>query len=156
LLCVNYMHGICLHNARPCGPCGPCGQAYYGHHEVLRVLLRADRELGMASDPEGRTAIHWTTKHQSTKCLDLMLKVCPPSIINVQDSEKVRASTCQPLIVPCVLRLPRTSTGYTPPVGSKQAAQPNVSGWVVGSVWPCPESNPTVQSGRLTTCRLAV
>jgi len=65
--------------------------AYYGHHEVLRVLLRADRELAMSSDPEGRTVIHWTTKHQSTKCLDLMLKVCPPSIINVQDSEKVTA-----------------------------------------------------------------
>jgi ankyrin repeat protein len=65
--------------------------AYYGHNDVLKVLLRTDRQLALASDPEGRTAIHWATKHATTKCLDLLLKVCPPAIINVQDAERVTA-----------------------------------------------------------------
>lgn len=65
--------------------------AYYGHHDVLKVLLRTDRQLALDSDPEGRTAIHWSTKHQTTKCLDMLLKVCPPAIINVQDNEQVTA-----------------------------------------------------------------
>lgn len=65
--------------------------AYYGHQDVLKVLLRADRQLALDSDPEGRTAIHWATKHQTTKCLDMLLKVCPPAIINVQDNEQVCA-----------------------------------------------------------------
>ena len=40
--------------------------AYYGHHEIMRVLLKHDRTIVAAVDPGGRTALHWATKHDST------------------------------------------------------------------------------------------
>lgn len=63
--------------------------AYYGHHDVIKALLKQDRTLVSKQDPDGRTALHWATKHDSTKCLDLLLKQVPPLILNKQDSEQV-------------------------------------------------------------------
>lgn len=65
--------------------------AYYGHHDVLKVLLKSDPILADARDPEGRTPLHWATKHASSKCLDVLLKVCTPEVIRVQDHESVTA-----------------------------------------------------------------
>ena len=65
--------------------------AYYGHHDVLKVLLKTDPLLADARDPEGRTPLHWATKHQSSKCLDVLLKVCGTEVIRVQDHEQVTA-----------------------------------------------------------------
>lgn len=65
--------------------------AYYGHVEVVRLLLKHDTSLVELPDPDGRTALHWSTKHESTKCLDLLLRVATPGIINAQDNEQVTA-----------------------------------------------------------------
>lgn len=65
--------------------------AYYGHFEVVRVLVKHERGLVELGDPDGRTAIHWASKHESTKCLDLLLRAAPPEVINAQDAERVTA-----------------------------------------------------------------
>jgi ankyrin repeat protein len=49
--------------------------AYYGHADMLRLLLRADRSLLGLLDPDGRSAVHWASKNPSPKCLDVLLKV---------------------------------------------------------------------------------
>ena len=65
--------------------------AYYGHFEVVRVLIKHDRSLVQLADPDGRTAIHWSTKHESTRCLDLLLRAADAEVINAQDGEQVTA-----------------------------------------------------------------
>eukprot|EP00730_Choanoeca_flexa_P002486 TRINITY_DN11067_c0_g1_i3.p1 TRINITY_DN11067_c0_g1~~TRINITY_DN11067_c0_g1_i3.p1 ORF type:complete len:1163 (+),score=245.02 TRINITY_DN11067_c0_g1_i3:231-3719(+) len=65
--------------------------AYYGHVEVIRMLLRFDANLIGATDPDGRTAVHWACKQNSTKALDVLLKACPSSTLNAQDVDLVSA-----------------------------------------------------------------
>lgn len=65
--------------------------AYYGHHEVLRTLLRADKSLIDMLDPHGRSGIHWSTKHPNSKCLEVLLKYASLDIINLCDQEQVAA-----------------------------------------------------------------
>ncbi len=65
--------------------------AYYGHVEVVRVLIRHDKSLVELADPDGRTCLHWSTKHENTKCMDMLLKVTSPEVINAHDSEQVTA-----------------------------------------------------------------
>eukprot|EP00047_Mylnosiga_fluctuans_P022700 m.124605 g.124605 ORF g.124605 m.124605 type:complete len:1235 (-) comp9354_c0_seq1:147-3851(-) len=65
--------------------------AYYGHFDILRALVKHDRSLVELADPDGRTCLHWSTKHETTKCLDLLLKVTGPDVVNAQDNEHVTA-----------------------------------------------------------------
>jgi len=65
--------------------------AYYGHHDVVKILLKVDASLANACDPEGRTALHWSTKHTSIKCLEALVKVGSREAVNKQDNELVTA-----------------------------------------------------------------
>lgn len=70
------------------GRTGLLWAAYYGHHDILRMLLKVDRNLAAHVGPDGRSAIHWASKHPSTKCLDILLRAGPSNFVNLQDTEK--------------------------------------------------------------------
>ena len=47
----------------------------HAHVQVVKLLLKHRREAISVVDPDGRTAIHWASKHPSTKSIDVFLKV---------------------------------------------------------------------------------
>lgn len=61
--------------------------AYYGHTEVLKVLIKQDKRVLDFTDPEGRTALHWATKPDNVDCLRLVAKHCPKELITMQDKD---------------------------------------------------------------------
>mmetsp|Transcript_16132 Transcript_16132/g.47689 ORF Transcript_16132/g.47689 Transcript_16132/m.47689 type:complete len:325 (-) Transcript_16132:177-1151(-) len=62
--------------------------AYYGHHDVLRALLRQEPGLSAHAGPDGRTAMHWAAKHPNTKCLEVLLRSSTLETVNRTDSER--------------------------------------------------------------------
>ena len=65
--------------------------AYYGHLEVMKVLLKHDKRVAEFIDPEGRTALHWATKPDNSDCLRLLTKHCPKELVMVQDKDDSNA-----------------------------------------------------------------
>ena len=65
--------------------------AYYGHLEVMKVLLKYDKRVAEFVDPEGRTALHWATKPDNSDCLRLLTKYCPRELVTVQDKDDSNA-----------------------------------------------------------------
>ncbi|KAI6645723.1 KIF5C protein [Oopsacas minuta] len=65
--------------------------AYYGHLEVLKVLIKHDKRVLDFTDPEGRTALHWATKPDNVDCLRLVAKHCSKDLITLQDKDDSNA-----------------------------------------------------------------
>ena len=61
--------------------------AYYGHTEVLKVLIKQDKRVLDFTDPEGRTALHWATKPDNVDCIRLVAKHCPKELVTIQDKD---------------------------------------------------------------------
>jgi kinesin family protein 3/17 len=62
--------------------------AYYGHVESAKLLLTKNKSLVDIADPEGRTALHWATKPESPKVIELLSQNCGSEIVNCQDDEQ--------------------------------------------------------------------
>ncbi|XP_062517436.1 uncharacterized protein LOC134192702 [Corticium candelabrum] len=65
--------------------------AYYGHGEMARMLIAKDKSVVEIADPDGRTAVHWATKPESHKVLEILSRHCGSEIINCQDDEQTTA-----------------------------------------------------------------
>ena len=61
--------------------------AYYGHLEVMRVLIKQDKRVLDFVDPDGRTALHWATKPDTPDCLRLVTKHCLKDLVTFQDKD---------------------------------------------------------------------
>eukprot|EP00051_Salpingoeca_urceolata_P012967 m.161919 g.161919 ORF g.161919 m.161919 type:complete len:1480 (-) comp17657_c0_seq4:152-4591(-) len=59
--------------------------AFKGFHGPLAALIKHSADIA-AIDEKGRTALHWSTKQSSTRCLDLLLKTVPRTLVNKQDA----------------------------------------------------------------------
>ncbi|XP_065839582.1 uncharacterized protein [Oscarella lobularis] len=65
--------------------------AYYGHAEIIKLLLAKNKSLAEMVDPEGRTALHWAAKPDSPKALEALAKFCSSRIVNYQDDDQTTA-----------------------------------------------------------------
>lgn len=55
------------------------------------MLLKADHSLLEMVDPEGRTALHWSTKHPNLRCLEVLIKGTRKNILDHVDAEHATA-----------------------------------------------------------------
>ena len=65
--------------------------AYYGHTDVLKVLIKQDKRVLEFVDPEGRTALHWATKPDNVDCIRLIAKHSPKDLVMMQDKDDSNA-----------------------------------------------------------------
>ena len=56
------------------------------------MLLKHDKSVIDISDAEGRTCLHWSAKAESSKCMEVLLKVASDQLVNAQDHEQVGMS----------------------------------------------------------------
>lgn len=65
--------------------------AYYGHLDVLKVLVRQAREAVGIPDRDGRSPFHWCSKNSPPGCMDVLLEHATPELLDMQDCDGATA-----------------------------------------------------------------
>ena len=58
--------------------------------QVAKLLLKQDRSVVDIVDSDGRSCLHWSAKTETSKCLEVLLKVASEALVNCQDHEQAR------------------------------------------------------------------